>query len=344
MVALVLALLGEMFVPDELEDFASLKNPYQAEGTFADVLEVTSNIAFFAMFGAVFASATSLFLRFRRSRGLERQQLKWVASSAGLLAAAFASGPIVLWYVAETAYGSRDHPGHRDNPGLGRDRHPPVPPLRDRSHRQPGSRLRRGHCAARRHLLRDRARPPGSVLVVRRRLRPRDRDLDARRRGPLPPVAGTRAARGRPALLPRPLRRPAHARGLLRAAARRDRHPGAPRRAHRRRAPNAGARAGLALATSRRNGSRNAQRTVRRYNGKQSNDTSVPHFPPYPAARRLDRRRRGDGSRRRNVCGPRRDDQPRHCGERPARRVLREHIRGRRHRDPRARVPCTGRR
>ena len=55
------------------------------------------------MFGAIFASATSLFLRFRRSRGLERQQLKWVASSAGLLAAAFASGPIVLWYVADDA-------------------------------------------------------------------------------------------------------------------------------------------------------------------------------------------------------------------------------------------------
>jgi hypothetical protein len=104
MVALVLALLGEMFVSGELQDFPSVENPYQAEGTFADVLEVTSNIAFLAMFGSIFASATSLFLRFRRSQGLERQQLKWVAASAGLLAAAFASGPIVLWYVAETAY------------------------------------------------------------------------------------------------------------------------------------------------------------------------------------------------------------------------------------------------
>jgi hypothetical protein len=104
MAALVLALLGEMFVPEELQDFDSVKNPYHAEGTFADVLEVTSNIAFIAMFASIFASAASLVLRFRRSTGLERQQLKWVASSAGLLAAAFASGPIALWYVSDTAY------------------------------------------------------------------------------------------------------------------------------------------------------------------------------------------------------------------------------------------------
>jgi hypothetical protein len=103
-VALVLALLGEMFVPSEFQDFESMRNPYQVEGTLEDVLEATSNIAFLAMFGAIIASATSLFLRFRRSSGLERQQLKWVASSAGLLAAAFASGPIALWYIADAAY------------------------------------------------------------------------------------------------------------------------------------------------------------------------------------------------------------------------------------------------
>ena len=57
-----------------------------------------------------------------------------------------------------------------------------------------------------------RARRAGGVLVVRRRLEPRDRGLDARRRGAVPAAALARAAGRRPALLPAPLRRAAHAR------------------------------------------------------------------------------------------------------------------------------------
>ena len=113
---------------------------------------------------------------------------------------------------------------HRHDPGRGRDRYPPLPALRARSHREPGGCVRCGLGASRRRVLRDRARPPGSVLVLRRRLRPGHRRLHARRRRALPSRAGPSPADSRPALLPPPLRRATNARGLLRPAARRDRH------------------------------------------------------------------------------------------------------------------------
>ncbi len=55
------------------------------------------------MFVGILVSATSLVLRFRRATGLERQQLKWVASAAGLVGAAFASGPLLFWYIDDGA-------------------------------------------------------------------------------------------------------------------------------------------------------------------------------------------------------------------------------------------------
>ena len=51
------------------------------------------------MLASLIASAISLILRFRRSTGLERQQLKWVASAAGLVAVAWASGPLLFWWI-----------------------------------------------------------------------------------------------------------------------------------------------------------------------------------------------------------------------------------------------------
>ena len=187
---IVLALLAEMFLPGPLEGFESIENPYAVAGAAADALEIVANVAFVLMLASLIASAISLILRFRRSTGLERQQLKWVASAAGLVAVAWASGPLVFWWIDDGPWEpvlllcSRHHP-HR-----GRARHPPLPPLRARPYRQPRGRLRRGLCAPRRRVLRDRARAPGGVLVLRRRLRPGHRRLHARRRRALPARCG----------------------------------------------------------------------------------------------------------------------------------------------------------
>lgn len=51
---------------------------------------------FLILLGSVLASMASVAVRFRRARGIERQQLKWVAASALVLMLALASTPIVF--------------------------------------------------------------------------------------------------------------------------------------------------------------------------------------------------------------------------------------------------------
>src|SRR5262249_28162562 len=82
----------------------------------------------------------------------------------------------------------------------------------------------------------------------RRGLEPRRRGLDARGRRPVPAGAGADPTRGRPTLLPSPLRRPAHARGLHRPPPRRGRAQRPEQRTGRGRAgdPPAGTREPLA--------------------------------------------------------------------------------------------------
>jgi hypothetical protein len=102
LVGIALGLIGEMFTPHVLEGFESVENPYAVGGAGAEnVLEWVANVAFIVMFGAIVASAVSLVVRFRRARGLERQQLKWVASAAGLVGVAFASGPLLFWWLGD---------------------------------------------------------------------------------------------------------------------------------------------------------------------------------------------------------------------------------------------------
>jgi hypothetical protein len=48
------------------------------------VVQVSGGVGFALMVVAMLASALSLALRFRRSRGVERQQLKWVTAAAAL--------------------------------------------------------------------------------------------------------------------------------------------------------------------------------------------------------------------------------------------------------------------
>jgi hypothetical protein len=98
--AVVLAAIGEMFIPGPLEDFDSLQNPYAADGGLAGAFEVIANVGFVLLLVSL-ASVASLVVRFRRARGLERQQLKWVAAAAGLVGAAFLSGPALFWWLGD---------------------------------------------------------------------------------------------------------------------------------------------------------------------------------------------------------------------------------------------------
>ena len=187
-----------------------------------DWLEAVAGLA--ALLSIALATA-SLVIRFRRSRGVERQQLKWFASAALLFALACVQLPLAL-------AGSLEFLGQLLILTLLRA-HPRAVAI---------------GVAILRHRLYDidvvinRALVYGAltatlgatylavVLLVGLavgRLGLRGRGLDARRGRALPPGAGGDPGCGRPALLPPALRRGAHAGGVRHAPARRGRSRGA---------------------------------------------------------------------------------------------------------------------
>ncbi len=76
---------GEALSPRIGEDLAGGENPFAVEGPLTVVL-AAPGIAF--VIGALLASVVSLLLRFRRARGAERQQLKWVVLAASVFGVA----------------------------------------------------------------------------------------------------------------------------------------------------------------------------------------------------------------------------------------------------------------
>ena len=92
----VILALGMALSPGPFEDdpFKSVENPFGIEGA-ESALNVLIGLAFIPFLLGFIAAAVSLSLRFRRSKGVVREQLKWVASAAvvtavGLLSQSFA--------------------------------------------------------------------------------------------------------------------------------------------------------------------------------------------------------------------------------------------------------------
>jgi len=84
------------FKPGPLDTSAmDVDNPFGIEGA-GTLLETLGVAGIFLTLAAAVAGAVSLVLRLRRSRGDERQQLKWFAFAGAVCCAAFATGP-VLW-------------------------------------------------------------------------------------------------------------------------------------------------------------------------------------------------------------------------------------------------------
>ena len=80
---LVLASVGVMFSPGPLEHLGGVRNPFGLEGQHW--MTSAGYVVLPLLPLCMLASALSLVLRFRRSRGEERQQIKWIAFSASVV-------------------------------------------------------------------------------------------------------------------------------------------------------------------------------------------------------------------------------------------------------------------
>ena len=87
--AMGLLIVGYAFAPGQLEDYPRVDNPIGIDGPAGDALEVFQGIGFPLFALAAIGSMASLVFRFRRSHGVERQQLKWMAAAAALVVAAW---------------------------------------------------------------------------------------------------------------------------------------------------------------------------------------------------------------------------------------------------------------
>lgn len=94
--AAAISILGSIFrpgVPDG--DFPMVTNPFGIEGGIGNVLDLVSTAGIILAIVALLLSVTSTILRFRRSRGEERQQIKWIVYAGGAMISAFVAGEVV---------------------------------------------------------------------------------------------------------------------------------------------------------------------------------------------------------------------------------------------------------
>jgi hypothetical protein len=87
--AMALLVVGYAFAPGPLEDYPRVDNPIAIGGAAGDALGVFQGVGFPFFALAAIGSMASLVVRFRRSHGVERQQLKWMAAAAALVVAAW---------------------------------------------------------------------------------------------------------------------------------------------------------------------------------------------------------------------------------------------------------------
>ena len=92
----VILALGIAFAPGVFDDLPEVENPYGLAGAAGDVFSAMQALGWLLLILGLIGAATSLVVRFRRSHGEERQQLKWVA-----VAGVFLVGSFLMWELWE---------------------------------------------------------------------------------------------------------------------------------------------------------------------------------------------------------------------------------------------------
>jgi hypothetical protein len=94
--ATIVNVVGAAFRPGLLDDdYAMVTNPLGIGGRFGDLLNLLNVAGGALLAGALFLSVISIVVRLRRSRGEERQQIKWIVHAGAVMVAAFLAGSVV---------------------------------------------------------------------------------------------------------------------------------------------------------------------------------------------------------------------------------------------------------
>lgn len=91
---------SEAFSPGRLAEAPNVTNPFGIVSA-GRAFELVNTASFFLLSLCFIASALSMIVRYRRSIGEERQQIKWFAAAAVLLAAVFASSFVIPWRIVQ---------------------------------------------------------------------------------------------------------------------------------------------------------------------------------------------------------------------------------------------------
>jgi signal transduction histidine kinase len=101
--AIALLVLDGALLPGALQSYPSVRNPFGV-GALGPVLLPVDKLGFVVLVLTLIAAAASLVLRFRGSRGDERQQLKWFASATVLALLLLLTGPIFWFAIRSPAW------------------------------------------------------------------------------------------------------------------------------------------------------------------------------------------------------------------------------------------------
>ncbi len=98
----IVCLVAFAFEPGRLGNLGLVRvsNPLGIQGAAA-LLGTLSWVGFYMTLAVAVAGGISLVVRFRRARGVERQQIKWLAFSGVVFCAVFAAGPF-LWTLPQS--------------------------------------------------------------------------------------------------------------------------------------------------------------------------------------------------------------------------------------------------
>jgi hypothetical protein len=94
MAAAALAVVGGGLTPARLEDLP-IANPFGLAGPAGDVAAMLAGAGYLLWVATMVASLACVVVRFRASRGIERQQLRWVAAGAAATVAGLLAGAAV---------------------------------------------------------------------------------------------------------------------------------------------------------------------------------------------------------------------------------------------------------